>query len=97
MGSIYQTMQRFNVAKQSFEESIIALTKEEDISLLLSAYNALGETLDGLGQYEELRSMVSAWKAVLDKYKREAEAKGYTPSLNNLGSHSYGAVCYLHP
>ena len=82
MGCIYQTMQRFNVAKQSFEESIVALTKEEDISLLLSVYNALGETLDGLGQYEELRSMVTEWKAVLDKYKFEAEAKGYTPSLN---------------
>lgn len=82
MGSIYQTMQRFAEAKQSLDESIVALTKEEDISLLLSAYNALGETLDGLGQYEVLRTMTSAWKSVLDTYKREAEAKGYTPSLN---------------
>lgn len=49
---------------------------------MLSVYNALGETLDGLGQYEELHSMTSEWKAVLDKYKREVEAKGYTPSFN---------------
>lgn len=63
MGCIYQTMQRFNVAKQSFEESIVALTKEENISLLLSVYNALGETLDGLGQYEELRNMTSHGKS----------------------------------
>lgn len=82
MGGIYQTMQRFPEAKQSLEESIRALSKEEDISLLLSAYNALGETLDGLGGYEQLRSMASAWRSVLDKYKREALAKGYTPSLN---------------
>ena len=82
MGSIYQTMQRFTLAKQSLEESIEALRKEEDISLLLATYNALGETLDGLGQYEELRSMASEWKSVLDNYKRKAEAQGYTPSLN---------------
>ena len=82
MGSIYQAMQRFTLAKQSLEESIVALSKEEDISLLLAAYNALGETLDGLGQYEELRSMTSKWKSVLDNYKQMAEAKGYTPSLN---------------
>ncbi len=82
MGSIYQTMQRFEEAKQSLEESVEALTKEEDISLLLSAYNALGETLDGLGQYEELRNMALEWRAVLDNYKQRAEALGYTPSLN---------------
>lgn len=82
MGSIYQTMQRFNEAKQSFEESIEALTKEEDISLLLSVYNALAETLDGLGQYEDLRSMASDWKTVLDNYKQKAAALGYTPSLS---------------
>ena len=82
MGSIYQTMQRFVEAKHSLVESVVALTKEEDISLLLSVYNALGETLDGLGQYEELRSMTSEWKSVLDNYKQKAEALGYTPSLN---------------
>lgn len=82
MGSIYQTMQRFTLAKQSLEESIVALSKEEDISLLLAAYNALGETLDGLGQYEQLRIVATEWKAILDNYKQMAEAKGYTPSLN---------------
>lgn len=82
MGSIYQTMQRFKEAKQSLEESIEALNKEEDISLLITSYNTLGETLDGLGQYEELRSMALAWKAVLDNYKERVEAMGYTPSLN---------------
>lgn len=82
MGSIYQTMQRFEQAKKSFLESIQTLSKEEDISLLLSAYNALGETLDGLGEYEELRRIALEWKAVIDKYKIEALAKGNTPSLN---------------
>ncbi len=82
MGGIYQTMQRFTEAAKSLEESIVHLSKEEDISLLLSAYNALGETLDGLGDYERLRNLAKEWKGVLDKYKSKAEAKGYTPSLN---------------
>ena len=82
MGSIYQTMQRFEQAQHSLKESIAALTKEEDISLLLSAYNAYGETLDGLGAYNELRSVALQWKGVLDNYKRMALEKGYTPSLN---------------
>lgn len=82
MGSIYQAMQRFQDAKQSLQEAVVALTKEEDISLLLSTYNALGETLDGLGQYEELLSMTREWKAVIDNYKQKAETLGYTPSLN---------------
>lgn len=82
MGSIYQTTQRFEQAKKSFLESIQTLSKEEDISLLLSAYNALGETLDGLGEYEELGRIALEWKAVIDKYKSEALAKGNTPSLN---------------
>lgn len=81
VGGIYQTMGRFGEAKKSLEESVDALSKEEDISLLLSAYNALGETLDGMGAYEELRSVAVVWKEVLDRYKMEAEAKGYTPSL----------------
>ena len=72
----------FSEAKQSLEESVVALTKEEDISLLLSAYNALGEALDGLGQYDELRNMSMEWKGVLDNYKQKALALGYTPSLN---------------
>lgn len=36
MGGIYQTMQRFSEAKKSLEESVQTLSKEEDISLLLS-------------------------------------------------------------
>ena len=43
IGSIYQTMGRFREAEKSLTESIAALSKEEDISQLLSAYNALSE------------------------------------------------------
>jgi tetratricopeptide (TPR) repeat protein len=81
MGGIYQTMGRFREAEKSLKESISLLSKEEDISMLLAAYNALGETLDGLGKYDDLRIVASNWKAVLDKYNKEALAKGYTPSL----------------
>ena len=81
MGSIYKTMRRFTNAKQSFLESIDALNKEEDFSLLLAAYNALGETLDELRQYNDLRNITLVWKEVLDDYKHKVEAQGYTPSL----------------
>jgi len=81
VGGIYQTMGRFGEARKSLEESVEALSKEEDISLLLSAYNALGETLDGMGNFEELRRVAVVWQEILDRYKKEAEVKGYTPSL----------------
>ena len=82
IGSIYQTMGRFREAEKSLTESIAALSKEEDISQLLSAYNALGETLDGLGEYDRLRATAEKWKSVLDKYREEALRKGYTQPLN---------------
>ncbi|ETD18580.1 MULTISPECIES: helix-turn-helix domain-containing protein [Prevotellaceae] len=82
MACIYQTMGRFKEAEKTIEESIAALSKEEEISQLLSAYNVLGETLDGLQKYEKLRVKSAEWKAVIDKYKKEALQKGYTPSLN---------------
>ena len=82
MACIYQTMGRFREAEKTIEESIAALSKEDEISQLLSAYNVLGETLDGLRKYEKLRKKCSEWKAVIDKYKNEALRKGYTPSLN---------------
>ena len=82
MACIYQTMGRFREAEKTIEESIVALSKVDEISQLLSAYNVLGETLDGLRKYEKLRKKSSEWKAVIDKYKNEALRKGYTPSLN---------------
>ncbi len=82
MACIYQTMGRFREAEKTIEESIAALSKSDEISQLLSAYNVLGETLDGLRKYEKLRAKCVAWKAVIDKYKNEALRKGYTPSLN---------------
>lgn len=82
MACIYQTMGRFREAEKTIEESIVALSKVDEISQLLSAYNVLGETLDGLRKYEKLRVKCAEWKAVIDKYKNEALRKGYTPSLN---------------
>ena len=82
MACIYQTMGRFREAEKTIEESIAALSKVDEISQLLSAYNVLGETLDGLRKYEKLRKKCAEWKTVIDKYKNEALRKGYTPSLN---------------
>ena len=82
LACIYQTMGRFREAEKTIEESIAALSKEDEISQLLSAYHVLGEILDGLGKYDKLRAKCTEWKAVIDKYKNEALRKGYTPSLN---------------
>lgn len=82
LACIYQTMGRFKEAEKTIEESIAALSKADEISQLLSAYNVLGETLDAQGKYDKLRTTCTAWKAVIDKYKNEALRKGYTPSLN---------------
>ena len=81
MGSIYQAIGRFSEAEKSLEEGIFALSKEEDITLLLSAYNALSETLDGLRKYDKLRVVATQWKEVLDKYRQASLAKGHNPSL----------------
>lgn len=82
MGSIYQTMARFEEAETFLRESIDRLSKEEDISELLSAYNALCETLDGLGKYDTLRGVAEQWGDTLDKYKEKTIKKGNPPSLN---------------
>ncbi|EFZ35973.1 transcriptional regulator, AraC family [Hoylesella oralis ATCC 33269] len=82
LACIYQTMGRFKEAEKTIEESIAALSTEDEISQLLSAYNVLGEILDGLGKYEKLRVKSAEWKAVIDKYKQEALKKGNTPLLN---------------
>ena len=82
MACIYQTMGRFKEAEKTIEESIVALSKEDEISQLLSAYNVLGEILDGLGKYDKLRVKSTEWKGIIDKYKQEALKKGYTPLLN---------------
>ena len=82
MACIYQTMGRFKEAEKTIEESIAALSEEDEISQLLSAYNVLGEILDGLGKYDKLRVKSTEWKGIIDKYKQEALKKGYTPLLN---------------
>lgn len=81
MGSIYESMGQLGEAAKLLETSIVALAKEEDISLLLVAYDGMSRVLDGLGQYGRLRTLAVRWKGVLDAYQRKAEAKGYTPSL----------------
>lgn len=82
MGNAYQYMQRYADANKAFNEAIKSLSKEEDITLLLSAFNAQSETLDALKQYDQMRSLAARWRNVLDAYKKKAESQGMTPSLN---------------
>ena len=82
VGAIYQAMGRYDEARKNLEECIETLKREDDISLLLSAYNILCETLDSLGSYAELRGVTTEWKEILDDYKWKAEKAGYAPILD---------------
>ena len=53
MGCIYQTMGRFREAEKSLTESIAALSKEEDISQLLSVQTQQADFLLKAGRYKE--------------------------------------------
>lgn len=90
IGCIYQTMERLREAEDALEESVIALSREEDITEHLSAYNSLCEILDALGKYDKLKKVSDQWKRTLDKYQDKARSKGYAPPLN--GRYLYWAL-----
>lgn len=90
MGSIYQTMGRFKEAEASLTESVSTLSKEDGITELLSAYNALCETLDAMHQYDKLKAIAADWKASLDKYREHTLDEDDLPILN--GRYLYWAL-----
>ncbi|MDD4149705.1 MAG: helix-turn-helix domain-containing protein [Bacteroidales bacterium] len=96
LGILYQTQQRYDLAIKSFNEAIERLTKEENISLLLSTYNVLCETLDANYQYAQMLAMAEKWEATIDNYKLEREKLGYTPMLNGRYMYCYLALVVAH-
>lgn len=96
LGVIYQTLQRYDLAIQSFDEGVDRLKKEENISLLLSTYNALSETLDANHQFNRMHAVAEQWKAAIDAYKAGAEARGQTPRLNGRYMYCYLALTVAH-
>ena len=90
LGILYQTQQRYDLAIKSFNEAIERLAKEDNISLLLSTFNVLSETLDANQQYDQMLAVAEKWKATIDNYKRKSEKLGHSPMLN--GRYMY---CYL--
>lgn len=96
LGILYQTQQRYDLAIKSFNEAIERLTKEEDISLLLSTYNVLCETLDAKHQYAQMLTVAEKWKATIDNYKLESEKLGYSPMLNGRYMYCYLALTLAH-
>ncbi len=93
IGLISQCSGRAEEAAKSFEESIQALSKEGDITILLSAYNHLASSLDALGQYDRLYDMAVEWKGVLDDYREKAIAKGYMPEQGGKRLYNSLAFC----
>lgn len=96
LGIIYQTLQRYDLAIKSFNEAVERLTKEEDISLLLSTYNVLCETLDADHKFTQMLTVAEEWEATIDEYKRGAEARGITPMLNGRYMYCYLALTVAH-
>ncbi|MCK9450393.1 MAG: AraC family transcriptional regulator [Bacteroidales bacterium] len=96
LGVIYQTLQRYELAIQSFDEAVERLKKEENISLLLSTYNALSETLDADHQFDRMLTVAEHWKITIDDYKTGAEARGHTPQLNGRYMYCYLALTVAH-
>ncbi|HCX98964.1 MAG TPA: AraC family transcriptional regulator, partial [Bacteroidales bacterium] len=96
LGIIYQTLQRYDLAIKSFDEAVERLTKEEDISLLLSTYNVLCETLDADQKYTQMLAVAEKWKTTIDDYKRGAEERGLTPMLNGRYMYCYLALTVAH-
>jgi AraC-like DNA-binding protein len=96
LGIIYQTLQRHQLAIQSFDEAVERLRKEENISLLLSTYNVLSETLDADHQFDRMLAVAEQWKVAIDDYKAGAEARGHTPRLNGRYMYCYLALTVAH-
>ncbi|MDD4747766.1 MAG: AraC family transcriptional regulator, partial [Salinivirgaceae bacterium] len=96
LGIIYQTLQRYDLAIKSFNEAIERLIKEEDISLLLSTYNVLSETLDADQKYTQMLAVAQKWKTTIDDYKRGAEERGITPMLKGRYMYCYLALTVAH-
>lgn len=96
LGIIYQTMQRYPLAIQSFDEAVERLKKEDNISLLLSTYNVLSETLDAAHQFERMLAVARQWETTIDDYKAGVEARGITPRLNGRYLYCYLAFTVAH-
>lgn len=93
MGTIYQAIGRTDDAVYALRESVKTLRGEDNITLLLSAYNYLCSSLDGLGQYDEILQHTEDWKSVIDGYEKKAVSMGYTVSLDGKKLYNELAAC----
>jgi len=91
MGTVYQHLQNTDESSKSYEKAILFLSKEEDATDLLYAYEGYSEVLNGLGDYKRLKSITADWKNVIDRYKSKYEKEG-----NDISSlNSVYRYCYL--
>jgi len=83
MGTVYQHLQNTDESSKAYEKAIKFLSKEDNITDLLYAYEGYSEVLDGVGDYKRLNTITADWKNAIDKYKRYFEIKGNDISLLN--------------
>lgn len=93
LGTIYQAIGRTDDAVDALRESVGILKGEDNVTVLLSAYNYLCSSLEGIGDYDEILRVCKEWKAVIDEYERKAESKGYTVSLGGKRLYNELAAC----
>lgn len=92
MGVIYQAIGETAEAVDVLEKSIGKLKDQADITMVLSAYNYLCASLDGLGRYQRIIECADEWKNIIDNYEAKAESMGYTPQLG--GKRMYNLLAY---
>ena len=77
MGNVYSNMHNRQESVLSYRKGIDLLLKVEDKPLTIAdLYSYLGDELDEMKEYEKLQKLTVEWKAFLDAYFPEKEAKG---------------------
>ena len=77
MGNVYSNMHNRQESVSSYRKGIDLLLKVEDKpSTIADLYSYLGDELDEMREYEKLQKLTVEWKAFLDAYFAEKEAKG---------------------
>jgi len=93
LGTIYQAIGRTREAADALRKSVETLRGEDNITTILSAYNYLCASLDGLGEYEESLRLTKEWESVISDYEAKATSIGYTVTMEVKRLYNELAAC----
>ncbi len=83
LGKIRFDADRYRDAIPYFRESVRLLEKEEDPTMLFSAYDELSEALCEEGLYDEALAVLQQWEKMLGKHNKDMAAGRTFHSVNN--------------